>query len=249
MDASLINVSGTSELSTEEVSLDQWLVLRDQVVGQVRRLVYLWFANKLGSQRELAKHLGLSSSTVNYHVKTLRSAGELSEQQCPTDEQRSKNARCSKFEHPVENSTPTQPTAIPTNVQPTRSPVCPPLLSVVPELEPEREDGITYVNGVPMGSDQQRSLAEHWHNVQQSDAPESYKQAQFLLGQLEVLLSGARRDGWQECHYYYLHQELASYARSCDAASRDYGARLEAECEAQYQAAISRINGGSELLG
>jgi DNA-binding Lrp family transcriptional regulator len=247
MDASLINVSGTSELSTEEVSLDQWLVLRDQVVGQVRRLVYLWFANKLGSQRELARQLNVSPGTVSGHVKTLRASGELTDEQYTPVPSRS-NARipCK----PVENPTPiTQPTAIPTNDQPTRSPVCPPLLSVVPELEPEREDGITYVNGVPMGSDQQRSLAEHWHNVQQSDAPESYKQAQFLLGQLEVLLSGARRDGWQECHYYYLHQELASYARSCDAASRDYGARLEAECEAQYQAAISRINGGSELLG
>ena len=144
--------------------------------------------------------------------------------------------------------TPTQPTQSTTiNDQPTELPVCPPLLSMVPDLEPQLEARLTEVNGVPMGTDQQRSLAEHWHNVEQSDAPDSYKQAQFLLSQLDVLLSGARRDGWSEHHYAALFQDLESYAKSCEAASRDYRGRVEAECEARFAGTISRIDGGVAL--
>lgn len=100
-------------LTVEQVTLDQWLGLRDQVVGQVRRLVYLWFANGLGSQRELAKHLNVSAGTVSYHVKALRSANELTEEQYPErPEQKRTN-----FVRPVENPHPTpakalQPTPI-----------------------------------------------------------------------------------------------------------------------------------------
>ena len=142
-----------------------------------------------------------------------------------------------------------QPTTTPTTIndQPTELPVCPPLLSVVPDLEPQPEASLAEVNGVPMGTDQQRSLAEHWHNVEHSDAPDSYKQAQFLLSQLDVLLSGARRDGWSERHYAALFQDLESYAKSCEAASRDYRNRVEAECEARFAGTISRIDGGVAL--
>ncbi len=89
--------------AVETLTIDQWLVERDKVVGQVKRLVHLWFVNQLGSQRELAKHLQVSPGTVSYHIKALRSTGELTEEHYAQQPAQKRT----NFVRPVENSTPT----------------------------------------------------------------------------------------------------------------------------------------------
>ena len=103
-----------NELTQTTLTLDQWLVERDKVVGQVQRLVYLWFVNKLGSQRELAKHLSISKGTVSYHIKSLRESGELTDDHYEPQPEQSR----AKFARPVENSTPTsvEPEPAPINL-------------------------------------------------------------------------------------------------------------------------------------
>ena len=91
--------------AVETLTIDQWIVERDKVVGQVKRLVHLWFANKLGSQRELAKHLQVSKGTVSYHIKALRAEGGLTDEDyTPQPEQKRAN-----IARPVENPTPPNP--------------------------------------------------------------------------------------------------------------------------------------------
>lgn len=131
-------------------------------------------------------------------------------------------------------------------IDPQPVPVSTSLCPVVPELDEADQASlghrITCVS-VAATNDGDPILAEHWHSVQQSDAPDSYKQAQFLLSQIELLLKSARRDGWTERHYDAFYQDLQSYATTCLNASRGYGERLKAESEARYQDAISRIGG------
>lgn len=94
--------NATLTTKDDYLTIDEWLVLRDKAVSQVKELVRLWFVNQFGSQRALAKHLCISSGAVNYHVKLLKACGELTEQHAPTNAQNSKNASRSNFERPVE---------------------------------------------------------------------------------------------------------------------------------------------------
>ena len=59
------------------MNLDEWLAERDSVVGQVRRLVKLWFFNKFGTKAELRGILNVHHSTVSAHVDNLVLSGEL----------------------------------------------------------------------------------------------------------------------------------------------------------------------------
>ena len=110
----------SNELSTSSalegaVTIDRWLVERDRVVGQVKRLIYLWFLSDLGTHRECAKHLGCSHSTVTYHRTNLIKAGEL-DGEIDQTKITSKPGRIST--KPVENSTPTYVTPVTTEIIP-----------------------------------------------------------------------------------------------------------------------------------
>ena len=97
------NVVNTSS-ALEGMTLDQWLVERDKVVGQVKRLIHLWFENDLGTHRECAKHLGCTQSTVTYHRSNLIKSGDLDGEIDQARQTRSFGRISTK---PVENSTPT----------------------------------------------------------------------------------------------------------------------------------------------
>lgn len=86
-------------LTTDTITFEDWLARLDSWRVETRELVRLWYVNDFGSQRELAKHLDISKGTVSYHVKALRSIGQLPESEEP---ERAKTA------HPVENSTHTK---------------------------------------------------------------------------------------------------------------------------------------------
>lgn len=99
----MLNAIDTTSALEGAVTIDQWLVERDRVVGQVKRLIYLWFLSDLGTHRECAKHLGCSQSTVTYHRTNLIKAGEL-DGEIDQTKVRNKSDRISI--KPVENSTP-----------------------------------------------------------------------------------------------------------------------------------------------
>ena len=86
-------------LTTDQITFEDWLARLDSWRVETRELVRLWFVNDFGSQRELAKHLDISKGTVSYHVKALRSIGQLPESEEP---------EWAKTAQPVENSTHTK---------------------------------------------------------------------------------------------------------------------------------------------
>jgi hypothetical protein len=96
----------SNELTQTTLTLDQWLVERDKVVGQVKRLVKLWFLNKLGTRAELSRHLDVHHSTVSGHVDNLVLSGELPAEYAPV-KRKSPATPSRENREPVENSTPT----------------------------------------------------------------------------------------------------------------------------------------------
>lgn len=91
------------------VTLDEWLDLRDQVVSQVRRLVFLWFNSGLGSQAELSRHLGVDKSTVSRHHKAL--VAEKLLKPLETNQGKRNDLRSCRAQLPVENPPPALQTA------------------------------------------------------------------------------------------------------------------------------------------
>ena len=61
------------------VTLEQWLAKRDNWQLAAEELIQLWFVHKLGTQVELAKHLGYSSRTIKRYVSKLREQGRIPE--------------------------------------------------------------------------------------------------------------------------------------------------------------------------
>ena len=122
---------------------------------------------------------------------------------------------------PVENSSsrssehaPTHPEPS-TNDQPTRSPVCPPFLSVVPELEPECETGTEQFHSVPMGADDCRVVAAEV--VTMPDGERDFQRAMQLFAELDALSARNFKDGWTELQWNTLGGECRTLAECCDA--------------------------------
>lgn len=101
----MLNAIDTTSALEGAVTIDQWLVERDKVVGQVKRLVKLWFLNKLGTRAELSRHLDVHHSTVSGHVDNLVLSGELPAEYAPV-KRKSPATPSRENREPVENSTP-----------------------------------------------------------------------------------------------------------------------------------------------
>lgn len=63
--------------ATPTITLDQWLEKAQLWKDATRKLVLLWCENELGTQKELAAHLNMATSTISYHRKMLIEAGKL----------------------------------------------------------------------------------------------------------------------------------------------------------------------------
>ena len=194
-----------AELSTDSVTIDQWLCLRDEFndefQGRARRLVYLWFVNDLGTHRQLAKHLGISHSTVTYHRGKLIEAGEL-EGVVDTAKQTRKSGRNST--KPVENSTPIQPTTTTTNDLPHH-----------PASTPQQQ--------CVQADDWGAATVVTAEVVTMPDGEQDYQRARQLFDEIIALSKRNFASGWTELQW----NELGGYCRTfegcCNARGRRNG--------------------------
>lgn len=92
-------------------------------------------------------------------------------------------------------------------------------------------------------NDSSSFLARDWHNVQQSDASDSFKRAHELLCEFEVLLGQSDKDGWTAPQFFQLATTLDSYHRSCANCSAQYREELRQYGEARFTAIERTLEG------
>ena len=221
-------------------------------------LVRLWFLNKFGSARECAKHLQCAQSTVTTDAQQLVAMGELTSEHYqlqPNKATRKKSAPVftgfakdtgdRKSITPVENSstevsTPStiSPEVITDDQFPERVQRCdtmgrrPINLSTIQPTMGTYSEGCDEAAVQMDPNDSSSFLARDWHNVQESNASDSFKRAHELLCEFELLLGQSDKDGWTPAEFYQLATTLDSYHRSCSNCSAEYREELR-----QYGAA------------
>lgn len=128
----------------------------------------------------------------------------------------------------------------PTNTQPN-----------VRRHQPERPS--EHVDAGHLGDDTYWNVdAEHYQHVQDSDEPDSYKQAQYLLTQFDKLLRNGSRDGWSQEAFNSIRYDLDGWARTCAACSDNYRERADERAEevwAGIQTGVLRGESGSGTPG
>ena len=126
-----------------------------------------------------------------------------------------------------------------------------PTNSDVRRNQPERHDQQS--DGGPGGDDSYWNVdAEHFQHVQDSDEPDSYKEAQYFLTKFDLLLRKGSRDGWSEEAFNSLRYDLDGFARACAASSNNRRERDDERAEevgASIAAAVLRGEGGGSTPG
>jgi hypothetical protein len=158
---------------------------------------------------ELAEELGKAPRTLKEYRTELYKLGRLEK-----TETRGGDRSKVLSGNPHKNVQPTHPEPS-TNVQPTRSPVCPPFLSVVPELEPECEAGAEQFHSVPMGADDCRVISAEV--VTMSDGERDFQRAEQLFAELFALSKRNFANGWTELQWNTLGGDCRTLAECCDA--------------------------------
>ena len=207
-------------------------------------VVESWMTQEFGTLKELADAIGKSQRRMQEYQTELRKAGRL-----PPSPFGRKTGSTRKTASSVENE---EPIDVEVEVIEDLSKDDikaklnqPPSNPYAPKTNVRRFTDLPGSDG-PAGGDD--TLAQHWQHVQDSDEPDTYKRAQYLLSEFDLLLRRGHREGWSEGAFAALRDDLESYARSCAACSnnrRERGHAEAAEQWASFKGAVQRGESGS----
>lgn len=234
----MTNAISKSTAQDVAMSLDQWLVERDKVVGQVKRLVRLWFINKLGSKADLSRYLQVHHSTVSTHVDNLVASGELAAELAPA--KRKSPSRINR--EPVENST--------TDDSESSNPITPGIVHDVTNVESSN----TELSFCEVVSDAQPKMGTSYHGCSKGAVPldttndrrsaEDLEEIVKLLNRVGLLTArncDNRGPHFNEEQWYLVWASLDSEAREAKMRCRNYEAAIQRDCDSIRAGAQARF--------
>lgn len=214
-------------------------------------VVEAWVGNGYGSVTELAEAIGKSKSQIRSYATELRKEGRLPPARNANKQQRrlaSASVENTEEEEVIDvevmqaerlpGETFTEMKKRLRNNNNTPAPE-----NNVRQHQPERDDQRSDAGSD--GDDPYWNVdAAHWQSVQDSNEPDSYKQAQELLTRFSLLLRKGSRDGWSQSAFNSLRDDLDSWSRTCAACSDNYRERTNERAEEEWRSIERSLCGG-----
>ena len=218
--------------------------------GTMLLVVESWVKNEFGTVHQLAEAIGRKKRSLDKYQTELRQQGRLPQSPFARDQGARKSAPSVEnveveVLEPIQAMTDQEAAAFNDLVD-----LCTEQEQTIEELQAAQTTTPASNNvrhhgqqpGDPGHLDS--TLSEHWQHVCDSDEPESWKQAQYLLSQFELQLQRGLRDGWSESAYDSLRIDLEGYATACFNSSRGHRARLDEAAQAVRERLQSAVSGG-----